>query len=177
MFAARRADRLSLSAPAMRTVLDGIASRLDEQREVSRYMIGLLIFLGLLGTFWGLLLTIASISDVIGNMSVGSGDLNQLFNQLKAGLAQPLRGMGTAFSASMLGLAGALVLGFLCLVAFPVMLLGLVPLLGWLNYLVIPLAVLGAALGALSDSSTGRNLNLVVLLVGFVRLWLGGFIL
>ncbi|MCW4461435.1 hypothetical protein [Sphingomonas sp. BT-65] len=62
-------------------------------------------------------------------------------------------------------------------VAFPVMLLGLVPLLGWLNYLVIPLAVLGAALGALSDSNTGRNLNLVVLLVGFVRLWLGGFIL
>lgn len=62
-------------------------------------------------------------------------------------------------------------------VALPVMLLGLVPLLGWLNYLVIPLAVLGAALGALSDSNTGRNLNLVVLLVGFVRLWLGGFIL
>ncbi len=117
MFAARRADRLSLSAPAMRSVLDGIASRLDEQREVSRYMIGLLIFLGLLGTFWGLLLTIGSISDVIGNMSVGSGDLNQLFNQLKAGLAQPLRGMGTAFSASMLGLAGALVLGFLDLSA------------------------------------------------------------
>ena len=117
MFAARRADRLSLSGPAMRSVLDGIASRLDEQREVSRYMIGLLIFLGLLGTFWGLLLTIASISDVIGNMSVGSGDVNQLFNQLKAGLAQPLRGMGTAFSASMLGLAGALVLGFLDLSA------------------------------------------------------------
>lgn len=62
------------------------------------------------------------------------------------------------------------------IVAFPVMLLGLIPLLGWLNYLVIPLAILGAALGALSDSNTGRNLNLVVLLVGFVRLWLGGFI-
>lgn len=62
-------------------------------------------------------------------------------------------------------------------VALPVMLLGLIPLLGWLNYLVIPLAVLGAALGALSDSNGGRNLNLVVLLVGFVRLWLGGFIL
>jgi len=61
-------------------------------------------------------------------------------------------------------------------VALPVMLLGLIPLLGWLNYLVIPLAVLGAALGALSDSNTGRNLNLIVLLVGFVRLWLGGFI-
>ena len=117
MFAARRADRLSLSAPAMRTVLDGIASRLDEQREVSRYMIGLLIFLGLLGTFWGLLLTIGSISDVIGGMSVGSGDLNQLFNQLKTGLTQPLRGMGTAFSSSMFGLAGALVLGFLDLTA------------------------------------------------------------
>lgn len=62
-------------------------------------------------------------------------------------------------------------------VALPVMLLGLIPLLGMLNYLVIPLAVLGAALGALSDSNTGRNLNLIVLLVGFVRLWLGGFIL
>ncbi|HSX53799.1 MAG TPA: hypothetical protein VLG14_00740 [Sphingomonas sp.] len=62
------------------------------------------------------------------------------------------------------------------IVAFPVMLLGLIPLLGALNYLVIPLAVLGAALGALSDSNTGRNLNLIVLLVGFVRLWLGGFI-
>lgn len=117
MFAARRSDRLSLSAPAMRSVLDGIASRLDESRELSRYMTGLLIFLGLLGTFWGLLLTIASVSDVIGGMSVGSGDLNQLFNQLKIGLAQPLKGMGTAFSSSMLGLAGALVLGFLDLTA------------------------------------------------------------
>jgi len=117
MFAARRSDRLSLSAPAMRSVLDGIASRLDESRELSRYMTGLLIFLGLLGTFWGLLLTIGSVADVIGNMSVGSGDVNQLFNQLKTGLAQPLRGMGTAFSASMLGLAGALVLGFLDLTA------------------------------------------------------------
>lgn len=63
------------------------------------------------------------------------------------------------------------------IVTLPVMLLGLIPLLGWLNYLVIPLAVLGAALGALSDSNAGRNLNLIVLLVGFVRLWLGGFIL
>jgi hypothetical protein len=117
MFAARRSDRLTLSAGAMRTLLDGIASRLDESRELSRYMTGLLIFLGLLGTFWGLLLTIASVSDVIADMSVGSGDVNQLFNQLKTGLAQPLRGMGTAFSASMLGLAGALVLGFLDLTA------------------------------------------------------------
>ena len=117
MFQARRSDRLSLSAGAMRSVLDGIASRLDETRELSRYMTGLLIFLGLLGTFWGLLLTISSVAEVIGGMSVGSGDLNQLFNQLKSGLAQPLTGMGTAFSSSMLGLAGALVLGFLDLTA------------------------------------------------------------
>ena len=94
-----------------------IASRLDESRELSRYMTGLLIFLGLLGTFWGLLLTVRSVGDVIGGMSVGSGDINALFEQLKSGLSQPLQGMGTAFSSSMLGLAGALVLGFLDLTA------------------------------------------------------------
>jgi hypothetical protein len=80
-------------------------------------MTGLLIFLGLLGTFWGLLLTVHSVSDVIAGMSVGSGDINALFEQLKQGLAKPLRGMGTAFSASMFGLSGALVLGFLDLTA------------------------------------------------------------
>lgn len=117
MLAARRSDRLSLSAVAMRSVLDGIIGRLDEKRELSRYITGLLIFLGLLGTFWGLLLTIDAVADVIGGMSVGSGDVNQMFNQLKTGLARPLEGMGTAFSSSMLGLAGALVLGFLDLTA------------------------------------------------------------
>jgi hypothetical protein len=117
MLAQRRSERVSLSAPAMRSVLDGIASRLDEGREIARYLTGLLIFLGLLGTFWGLLLTIGSVGEVIADMSVGSGDINQLFNQLKAGLAQPLRGMSVAFSSSMLGLAGALVLGFLDLTA------------------------------------------------------------
>ncbi|WP_424138557.1 flagellar motor protein MotA [Roseomonas chloroacetimidivorans] len=117
MLASRRSDRLSLSTGAMRSVLDGIASRLDEQRELSRYMTGLLIFLGLLGTFWGLIMTIGSVSDVIQNMSVGSGDVTTLFNQLKSGLAQPLNGMGVAFSSSMLGLASALVLGFLDLTA------------------------------------------------------------
>jgi hypothetical protein len=110
-------ERFTISAPAMRSLLDGIANRLDESRELSRYMVGLLIFLGLLGTFWGLLLTVRSVGDVIGSMSVGSGDINALFEQLKAGLARPLRGMGTAFSSSMLGLAGALVLGFLDLTA------------------------------------------------------------
>jgi len=110
-------ERVTISAPAMRSMLDTIASRLDESRELSRYMTGLLIFLGLLGTFWGLLLTVSAVSDVIGGMSVGSGDINALFEQLKIGLARPLRGMGTAFSSSMLGLAGALVLGFLDLTA------------------------------------------------------------
>ena len=110
-------ERFTLSAPATRALLDTIASRLDESRELSRYMTGLLIFLGLLGTFWGLLLTVRSVSDVITGMSVGSGDINALFEQLKSGLAQPLKGMATAFSCSMLGLASALVLGFLDLTA------------------------------------------------------------
>ena len=109
--------RLTLSAGAARTLLDSLSSRLDESRELSRYMTGLLIFLGLLGTFWGLLRTIGAIADVIGAMTVGSGDVTILFDQLKAGLARPLAGMGTAFSASLFGLAGALVLGFLDLTA------------------------------------------------------------
>jgi biopolymer transport protein ExbB/TolQ len=123
MLAARQAkgrdgqDRFTLSAPAMRSLLDSLDSRLAEGRELSRYMTGLLIFLGLLGTFWGLLLTVSSVSDVISGMSVGSGDLNALFDQLKSGLGRPLKGMGTAFSSSMFGLAGALVLGFLDLTA------------------------------------------------------------
>jgi len=109
--------QFTLSATGMRSLLDGIASRLDESRELSRYMTGLLIFLGLLGTFWGLLKTVTSVSDVIGSMTLGNGDMNLMFDQLKSGLARPLAGMGTAFSASMYGLAGALVLGFLDLTA------------------------------------------------------------
>jgi len=109
--------QFTLSATAMRSLLDSLASRLDESRELSRYMTGLLIFLGLLGTFWGLLNTVTSVSDVIGGMSLGNGDINLMFDQLKTGLARPLAGMGTAFSASMYGLAGALVLGFLDLTA------------------------------------------------------------
>ena len=63
------------------------------------------------------------------------------------------------------------------IIAFPIMLVALVPLLGWLNYLVLPLALIGIALGVLADSKTGRNLNLIVLVIGGVRLWLGGFLL
>ncbi len=114
---AKGGERFTLSAPTMRSLLDSLASRLDESRELSRYMTGLLIFLGLLGTFWGLLLTVGAVAAVINGMSVGSGDINALFDQLKAGLARPLTGMGTAFSSSMFGLAGALVLGFLDLTA------------------------------------------------------------
>jgi len=117
---ARRADgesKLSLSPAATSSMLDSLASRLDESRELSRYMTGLLIFLGLLGTFWGLLKTVSAVSDVIGSMSVGGGDIDAMFDQLKLGLAKPLAGMGTAFSASMFGLASALVLGFLDLTA------------------------------------------------------------
>ena len=114
---AEKRERFTLSALAMRSLLDGIQSRLDESRELSRYMVGLLIFLGLLGTFWGLLLTITSIGEVIAGMSIGTGDLPMLFNQLKSGLEAPLKGMGTAFSTSLFGLGAALVLGFLDLTA------------------------------------------------------------
>jgi hypothetical protein len=111
-------NRFTLSPTATRSLLDSIASRLDESRELSRYMTGLLIFLGLLGTFWGLLKTVAAVSDVIHGMEIGNGsDFNHMFDQLKAGLAGPLAGMGTAFSASLFGLSGALVLGFLDLTA------------------------------------------------------------
>lgn len=110
-------ERFTLSALAMRSLLDGIQSRLDESRELSRYMVGLLIFLGLLGTFWGLLLTINAIGEVIGGMSIGTGEITQLFGQLQSGLQAPLAGMGTAFSTSLFGLAAALVLGFLDLTA------------------------------------------------------------
>ena len=112
-----RSDRFSLSAISMRSLLDGIGARLDESRDISRYMIGLLIFLGLLGTFWGLLQTIEAVSGVISELTVGSKDLGPVFDDLKSGLQAPLSGMGTAFSSSLFGLAGSLVLGFLELLA------------------------------------------------------------
>lgn len=117
MLGERRGGRISLSAPAMRSILDSIASRLEESRELSRYAIGLLVFLGLLGTFWGLLGTVGSVSDVISNLSVGGGDVAVFFDDLKRGMNAPLSGMGTAFSSSLFGLAGSLVLGFLDLQA------------------------------------------------------------
>lgn len=106
-------EEIRLSAMALRSVLDGISGRLDEMRDISRYTIGLLVFLGLLGTFWGLLDTLGAIRGVIGNIQVGGGDIATMFDELKSGLEAPLAGMGTAFSSSLFGLAGSLVLGFL----------------------------------------------------------------
>lgn len=106
-------DRFSMSALSLRTVLDGIRARLDESREISHYMTGLLVFLGLLGTFWGLLGTINAVAGVISGLGVGEGDFAKVFADLKAGLLEPLSGMGTAFSSSLFGLGGSLVLGFL----------------------------------------------------------------
>jgi hypothetical protein len=107
-----RATPMSLTPTALRAILDGIAVRLDESREIARYFTGLMIFLGLLGTFWGLLKTVGSVGAVVNGLSV-TADPTELFTTLKAGLQGPLSGMGTAFGSSLLGLAGSLVLGFL----------------------------------------------------------------
>jgi hypothetical protein len=107
-----RMGRMAISAQTMRGILDSIAARLDEARDLSRYMTGLLIFLGLLGTFWGLIETVGSVGKVIENLKVG-GDAGSIFDSLKEGLAAPLGGMGISFSSSLFGLAGSLVLGFL----------------------------------------------------------------
>ncbi|MBI5165363.1 MAG: flagellar motor protein MotA [Magnetospirillum sp.] len=109
--------RISLSAMALRSLLDSIAARLDESRELARYMVGLLIFLGLLGTFWGLSQTVSSVGDIIRSLDVSGTDPAAMFDTLKSGLERPLGGMGTAFSTSLFGLAGSLVLGFLDLQA------------------------------------------------------------
>ena len=116
MLTGRRGEG-KLSPLSMRSLLDGTRSRLDESRDVSRYLIGLLIFLGLLGTFWGLLETLSSVGTVIEGLSVEGDDVGAAFDELKAGLRQPLHGMGVAFSSSLFGLAGSLILGFLDLQA------------------------------------------------------------
>jgi len=107
-----RTGRMTISQQTMRHLLDSIATRLDEARDISRYMTGLLVFLGLLGTFWGLIETVGSVGEVIHDLKVG-GDAGALFDTLKQGLARPLGGMGISFSSSLFGLAGSLILGFL----------------------------------------------------------------
>ena len=108
-----RPNRTVLSPVSMRSLLNSIASRLDEARDISRYMVGLLIFLGLLGTFWGLLETVTSVGDAIRSLDVTSAQSATVFEELKTGLEAPLSGMGLAFSSSLFGLAGSLILGFL----------------------------------------------------------------
>jgi len=107
-----RIGRMAISSQLMRGILDSIAARLDEARDMSRYMTGLLVFLGLLGTFWGLIETVGSVGNVINTLKPG-GDAAAIFDSLKEGLAAPLSGMGISFSSSLFGLAGSLVLGFL----------------------------------------------------------------
>lgn len=107
-----RVGRMAMSPQLMRSILDSIATRLDEARDILRYMTGLLVFLGLLGTFWGLIETVGSVGNVIQGLKPG-GDAASTFDTLRDGLAAPLAGMGISFSSSLFGLAGSLVLGFL----------------------------------------------------------------
>jgi len=112
-----RRQSMALTTTSMRSILDSIATRLDESRDISRYLIGLLVFLGLLGTFWGLLETVGSIGRTIQTLDPSSGSTGDVLDALKAGLQAPLSGMGTAFSSSLFGLSGSLILGFLDLQA------------------------------------------------------------
>ncbi len=97
---------------SMKTIMESLEGRLIENREISRYLIGLTVFLGLLGTFWGLLETINSVGATVKSLDF-SEDTQKLFKVLKQGLEEPLSGMGTAFSSSLFGLGGSLILGFL----------------------------------------------------------------
>ena len=112
MLGGERSGRVAISAQTMRAFLDSLAMRLDEARDISRYLTGLLVFLGLLGTFWGLIETVGSVGGIINGLKVG-GDADAVFDALKEGLAAPLGGMGISFSSSLFGLAGSLILGFL----------------------------------------------------------------
>ena len=117
MLGQRERGQFTLSAMSMRSLLDSIHLRLDESRDLARYLIGLCIFLGLLGTFWGLLATIGDVSKVINGLNLQGEDSVAMFDSLKQGLERPLAGMGTAFSSSLFGLSGSLILGFLDLQA------------------------------------------------------------
>ena len=116
MLAGRKQGQSALSAPSMKAILDSVQLRLEESRDLSRYLIGLAIFLGLLGTFWGLLVTIRSVTDIIGSLSVGT-DAVAMFSALKENIKVPLGGMSTSFSTSLFGLSSSLIIGFLDLQA------------------------------------------------------------
>ncbi len=149
-----RVGRMTISAQMMRGILDSIATRLDEARDLSRYMTGLLIFLGLLGTFWGLIETVGSVGRILEGLRP-SGDAASMFETLKEGLGAPLGGMGIAFSSSLFGLAGSLVLGFLDLQTSQAQNRFYTDLEDWLSTTVRDISAESGGLGALSPTLTG----------------------
>jgi len=157
-------DRLgetAISTGTMRSILDSIGARLDESRDISRYLTGLLVFLGLLGTFWGLLQTVSSVGATINALDIGSGDTGVIFENLKSGLEAPLSGMGTAFSSSLFGLAGSLVLGFLDLQAAQAQSRFYTDLEDWLST-VTDLEVDGTATDPAKRGNTAEDLRLAL---------------
>jgi hypothetical protein len=149
-----RAGRTAISATTMRGLMDSIATRLDEARDISRYMTSLLVFLGLLGTFWGLIETVGSVGNVIQNLKVG-GEAGAVFDSLREGLAAPLSGMGISFSSSLFGLAGSLALGFLDLQAGQAQNRFYMELEDWLSTIVSDLKVDTASVAAPSADMRG----------------------
>jgi hypothetical protein len=113
-----RTARMSISSSSSRSIQDSVVQRVDEARDITRYLINLLVFLGLLGTFWGLATTVPAVVETIRSLAPQDGETGlEVFGKLMGGLESQLGGMGTAFSSSLLGLAGSLVLGLLELFA------------------------------------------------------------
>lgn len=113
-----RGARMQISATSTRSILDSVAQRIDEEREITRYIVNLLIFLGLLGTFYGLATTVPAVVDTIRSLAPREGEQGQeIFNRLMTGLEAQLGGMGVAFGSSLLGLTGSLLVGLLELFA------------------------------------------------------------
>ena len=113
-----RGSRMQLNATSTRSILDSVATRIDEAREITRYIVNLLIFLGLLGTFYGLATTVPALVDTIRGLAPQDGEAGvAVFSRLMSGLEEQLGGMGVAFASSLLGLAGSLIVGLLELFA------------------------------------------------------------
>ncbi|WP_424984849.1 hypothetical protein [Microbulbifer sp. S227A] len=113
-----RGARMQLSSSSTRSILDSVATRIDEERDITRYIVNLLIFLGLLGTFYGLATTVPAVVETIRSLAPQEGEQGlDVFNRLMTGLEKQLGGMGVAFASSLLGLAGSLIVGLLELFA------------------------------------------------------------
>ncbi len=114
----KKGARTQLGASSSRSILDSVATRIDEARDITRYIVNLLIFLGLLGTFYGLATTVPAVVDTIRSLAPQEGDTGvAVFERLMQGLEAQLGGMGVAFASSLIGLAGSLVVGLLELFA------------------------------------------------------------